>query len=496
MNNIVAQQKASSFQDKQMAGCLLELCHHLDLIPIPLKPKSKVPLVKWSDESWKPSPVEIEAWASKPGLNWGVRCGEKLAVIDCDSEDAYFSFITTHELPPDCPIVKTGRGYHIWVKPKMPIRSQRVGGIEIKCRGSYIVAPPSIHPSGASYVFEVPPNGVLPEVDLEALFNLPSDSNGVSGKSPTKLNAPSDFALRYGKSQYPQSLCGLATKIMTKPDGQVKKLLSLRCWKWHCPKCAPLMKSHWLEKLSALSFRFILKLRTMDKPTSFLRHLGKPAYVHILANGESWLFLTAGEAERVWAEVRKADYELIVGDISGAPTPQEVRECLEQALCREEDPLNTSRKITHSRGLFTKTLKNNEDNESKRKDDCAERGENMNENPHGKPTNWKSKVVLKPIREVAEELEEQGWEIIWKSEVEALAVKKEAVGTGTVDIIDLIENLGVKLKKVGKEYVGLCPFHDDHSPSLSVNRKRGLWHCFGCGRGGDSQRFFEEWQQR
>jgi len=234
----------------------------------------------------------------------------------------------------------------------------------------------------------------------------------------------------------------------------------------------------------------------MDKPTRFLRHLGKPVYVHILANGESWLFLTAGEAERIWAEARKAGYELIVGDISGAPTPQEVRECLEQALCREEDPLNTSRKITHSRGLFTKTLKNNEDNESKRKDDCAEGGEDMNENPHGKPTNWKSKVVLKPIREVAEELEEQGWEIIWKSEVEALAVKKEAVGTGTVGIIDLIENLGVKLKKVGKEYVGLCPFHDDHSPSLSVNRKRGLWHCFGCGRGGDSQRFFEEWQHR
>ena len=110
MNNIVAQQKASTSQDQKMAGCFLELCHHLDLIPIPLKPKSKVPLVKWSDDSRKPTPIELGTWASKPGVNWGVRCGENLAVIDCDSEGAYLNFTATHKLP-DCPVVKTGRGY-------------------------------------------------------------------------------------------------------------------------------------------------------------------------------------------------------------------------------------------------------------------------------------------------------------------------------------------------------------------------------------------------
>ena len=33
-------------------------------------------------------------------------------------------------------------------------------------------------------------------------------------------------------------------------------------------------------------------------------------------------------------------------------------------------------------------------------------------------------------------------------------------------------------------------------PSLSVNRHNGLWHCFGCGRGGDAQKLLEDWQAR
>jgi len=225
MNNLVAQQKASTYQNQRMAGRFLELFHHLDLIPIPLKPKSKVPLVKWSDESWKPTPVELEAWASKLGVNWGVLCGDSLAVIDCDSPDAHFSFITTLELLPDCSVLKTDRS--IWVKPKKSIRSQRVGSIEIKCLGSYVVAPSSVHPCSVPYVFQVLPNRVRREIGRGTLFNLPSDNTGSSGTGPTDFNAPSDFALRYGKSPYGQTLCGLVTK----------RLLSLRCWEWYCFSC-------------------------------------------------------------------------------------------------------------------------------------------------------------------------------------------------------------------------------------------------------------------
>jgi DNA primase catalytic core len=47
------------------------------------------------------------------------------------------------------------------------------------------------------------------------------------------------------------------------------------------------------------------------------------------------------------------------------------------------------------------------------------------------------------------------------------------------------------LKKKGKGFVGLCPFHAEATPSFSVNPAQNLWQCFGCGTGGDSIRFVE-----
>jgi DNA primase len=48
------------------------------------------------------------------------------------------------------------------------------------------------------------------------------------------------------------------------------------------------------------------------------------------------------------------------------------------------------------------------------------------------------------------------------------------------------------LKINGKlEVQGLCPFHDDHRPSLSVNIKTGLFRCFACGVGGDVFTFYQ-----
>lgn len=53
--------------------------------------------------------------------------------------------------------------------------------------------------------------------------------------------------------------------------------------------------------------------------------------------------------------------------------------------------------------------------------------------------------------------------------------------------IDLVELAGahVALKKAGRHYRGLCPFHQEKTPSFHIDRERGLWHCFGCGAGGD-----------
>lgn len=50
-----------------------------------------------------------------------------------------------------------------------------------------------------------------------------------------------------------------------------------------------------------------------------------------------------------------------------------------------------------------------------------------------------------------------------------------------VDIIQVAERYGIKLKK----NKGLCPFHSEKSPSFSINQEKQIFHCFGCGMGGD-----------
>lgn len=55
-----------------------------------------------------------------------------------------------------------------------------------------------------------------------------------------------------------------------------------------------------------------------------------------------------------------------------------------------------------------------------------------------------------------------------------------------VSLVRLVESQGIELKKHGKDYLGLCPFHDDKEPSLVISPEKNLWHCLGaCGEGGD-----------
>jgi DNA primase len=60
----------------------------------------------------------------------------------------------------------------------------------------------------------------------------------------------------------------------------------------------------------------------------------------------------------------------------------------------------------------------------------------------------------------------------------------------SVDIHDLISGF-VTLRKAGRNYVGLCPFHAEKTPSFNVNPEKQIFHCFGCGVGGDIFKFLE-----
>ncbi len=62
------------------------------------------------------------------------------------------------------------------------------------------------------------------------------------------------------------------------------------------------------------------------------------------------------------------------------------------------------------------------------------------------------------------------------------------------DRVDLVDFIGgyVTLKRSGRNFVGLCPFHREKTPSFNVNPERGIYHCFGCGVTGDAIRFLME----
>jgi len=69
------------------------------------------------------------------------------------------------------------------------------------------------------------------------------------------------------------------------------------------------------------------------------------------------------------------------------------------------------------------------------------------------------------------------------------AVKERA------DIVDVVGE-HVVLKKKGREFVGICPFHDDSKPSMTVSPSKQFYYCFSCGAGGNSIKFLMEFQRQ
>src|SRR3989344_7912435 len=61
-----------------------------------------------------------------------------------------------------------------------------------------------------------------------------------------------------------------------------------------------------------------------------------------------------------------------------------------------------------------------------------------------------------------------------------------------LNIVDIIGK-SVKLKKTGRNFKGLCPFHNEKTPSFVVSADRQIFHCFGCGKGGTVFDFFMEY---
>ena len=63
----------------------------------------------------------------------------------------------------------------------------------------------------------------------------------------------------------------------------------------------------------------------------------------------------------------------------------------------------------------------------------------------------------------------------------------------SANIVDIISGY-VQLKKRGKNFIGLCPFHQEKTPSFTVSEEKQIFHCFGCAAGGNVFKFLMDYK--
>lgn len=144
---------------------------------IPIPPRSKVATIKWEVyQSRQPTEDEITHWKSNGTANIAIICGAvsgNLVVLDFDSEDKFNTFADyasarhgIEDIFKFSRIVKTANGYHLYLRTAQPVKSAKFPKMDVKGEGGYVIAPPSIHPTGAEYVC------LNPEVPVRTVDSL------------------------------------------------------------------------------------------------------------------------------------------------------------------------------------------------------------------------------------------------------------------------------------------------------------------------------------
>jgi hypothetical protein len=142
---------------------------------IPIAPRGKKPLIEWKKYQEEFSWDEREKWKKEwPDMNYGLVCGSISGVvaIDFDGEEGKALF-NEHKVAGTAPVSITPNGYHaLYMIPDEPIGNATaiVPGMDFRGEGGYIVIPPSIHPSGKRYQWQVAPWVLRPAPPLPAWF--------------------------------------------------------------------------------------------------------------------------------------------------------------------------------------------------------------------------------------------------------------------------------------------------------------------------------------
>lgn len=197
---------------------------------LPLEPRNKKPLGRLVPHGLHEATVDhklIERWLrEEPYANIGLLTGVRFDALDCDGEEALAAFpddVGPGEPPILGPTVGTGRGWHCYVAPSGLTSRHLAPALDYKGRNGYVVAPPSVHPSGSVYRWyageDDPCRGIdapIPSAPawLTDLLYPPVDTGSAGwAKASTGAFAPRRRK-RYGRRalEYEITLCGNNTR--------------------------------------------------------------------------------------------------------------------------------------------------------------------------------------------------------------------------------------------------------------------------------------------
>ncbi len=160
---------------------------------IPVRPRGKAPLTPHGVKDATADPDTLRAWwAEYPEANIGVALGSAsgIVVLDVDDLNALRDLIEQHGPLPDTAVAITGRGRHYFFKcPPGGVRTRRIApGVELRADGSYVVVPPSVHPTGKRYEWELAPDEVkLAPLPAWALAERGSHHHTGVGELPAEI---------------------------------------------------------------------------------------------------------------------------------------------------------------------------------------------------------------------------------------------------------------------------------------------------------------------
>jgi hypothetical protein len=225
---------------------------------IPIEARGKKPLISWAEyQQRRAGWEEREEWKNKfPGCNWGLVTGKisGLVALDFDGEEGY-ALRKEKNVYGAIPTNLTGKGCHcLFRHPDREIRNgaRLLPGLDVRGDGGYIVIPPSIHPSGKKYGWQIPPWMVpdLPELP-EWVWPLVDRSNG-NGAPPTVSNESTRDGLPPGAAKGTRNATAtrVAGQLFRKGLSEAAVIAVIR--EWNKKNCPPLSEKELLQVVQSI----------------------------------------------------------------------------------------------------------------------------------------------------------------------------------------------------------------------------------------------------